>query len=64
MASDRAAHIDIADLLIRSIQEQPLPCSPDSDIPVFHEVRKYISPKFHAEVLALIEELGLEVVHL
>ena len=59
---DRAAHIDIADLLIKSIQEQPLPCPPDSDNPVFLEVRKYISPEYHAEVLALIEELGLELV--
>ena len=59
---DRAAHIDIADLLIRSIQEQPLPCPPATDNPVFLEVRKYISPEYHAEVMALIEELGLELV--
>mgnify|MGYP003313618022 CR=1 FL=1 len=31
--------------------------------PVLREVKKYISLEFHAEVLVLIEELGLEVVY-
>ena len=70
---DCAAHIDIADLLIRWMQErkddlpedvsEPLPDTPASENPVFLKVKKYISPEYHAEVLALIEELGLEVVH-
>ena len=69
---DRAAHIDIADLLIRWMQErkddlpeevsEPLPDTPASENPVFLEVKKYISPEYYAEVLALIEELGLELV--
>lgn len=70
---DRAAHIDIADLLIRWMQErkddlpedvsEPPPDTPASENPVFLEIKKHISPEYYAEVLALIEELGLEVVH-
>ena len=70
--ADERPHLDIADLLIGWMQErkddlpedvsEPLPDTPVSENPVFLEVRKYISPEFHAEVLALIEELGLEVV--
>ena len=70
--SDRAAHIDIADWLIRWRQRHPhiAPTSPieqppensSSTNPVFLEVKKYFSPEYHEEILALIEELDLEVV--
>lgn len=69
---DRAAHIDIADVLIRWQQEwlgsvapdEIKPPSPDvlSTNPVFLEVQKYISPEYHVEALALIEDFDLEVV--
>ena len=70
--SDRAAHIDIADWLIRWRQrhphialtspiEQP-PENFSSTNPVFLEVKKYFSPEYHKEILALIKELDLEVV--
>lgn len=70
--SDRAAHIDIADWLIRWRQrhphialtspiEQP-PEDSSRTNPVFLEVKKYFSPEYHEEILALIEELDLEVV--
>ena len=41
---------------------EPRPNTPVSENPVLLEVRKYISPEFHTEVLALIEGLGLELV--
>ena len=69
---DRAAHIDIADLLIRSIQvqqndlspaaDEPLPCPQPAENPAFLQVRQYIPQEYHAEMLALIEDLDLEVV--
>lgn len=68
---DRAAHIDIADLLIRWMQErkddlppadEPLPCPQPAENPTFRQVHQYIPQEHHAEMLALIEDLGLEVV--
>jgi hypothetical protein len=71
-AEDRAAHIDIADLLIRWQHQrlgterpskvEPIPPEELSTNPVFLEVQKYISPEYHKEVLALIEELDLEFI--
>lgn len=55
-------HLDITDLLIRWMQE-PLSCTTACENPVFLEIKKHISPEYHAEVLAMIEELGLEVVY-
>lgn len=70
--ADRAAHIDIADILIRWQQERlgevpPSAIEPPSreaisTNPVFLEIQKYISPEYHSEVLALIEDLDLEFV--
>ena len=41
---------------------ETLPDTPVSENPVFLEIKKHISPEYYAEVLALIEELGLELV--
>lgn len=69
---DRAAHIDIADLLIRWMQERqddlppasdkPLPCPLPAENPTFLQVSQYIPQEHHAEMLALIEDLDLELV--
>ena len=61
---DHAAHIDIADLLIRWRQAgHTSGNSADTTAnPVFLQIQKYISPEHHDNVLALIEELELEVV--
>lgn len=70
--ADRAAQIDIADLLIRWKQTQRSPVTPAatepqppeliSTNPVFLEVKKYFSPESHENVLALIEAFDLELV--
>lgn len=56
---DREAHIDIADWLIRYLLNPPAhgirtPCT------AFLKAARYISPEYHEEVEALIEDLGLE----
>lgn len=56
---DREAHIDIADWLIRYRLNPPA-----NDIrthcSAFLKAARYISPEYHEEVEALIEDLGLE----
>ena len=59
---DRDAHIDIVDLLIRWVHSDSSSKSVRSINPVFQEIQKYISPEYYNEVLALIEDLDLEVV--
>lgn len=63
-AEDRAAHIDIADVLIRWQMKRPERDTSGtlSTNPVFLEVQKYISPAYHKEILSLIEDLDLELV--
>lgn len=44
-------------------QQQPSPVElPYPDNPVLQEVLSHISPQYRAEVAALIDDLGLEVV--
>lgn len=56
---DREAHIDIADWLIRYLLN---PSAHDirTHCSAFLKAARYISPKYHEEVEALIEDLGLE----
>ncbi len=73
--SDSGYNIDIADLLIRWRQAGHTSgnsadtttgtaddTSGNAPDPVFLQIQKYISPAHHDNVLALIEELELEVV--
>lgn len=63
---------DVADVLIhwlrnggsrRKPQQQPSPAElPYQDNPILQEVLSHISPQYRAEVAALIDDLGLEVV--
>ena len=72
LQGDADAKIDIADVIIRwrTNGKDYFPLTPDqihppevvSMNPVFLEVKKYFSPEYHENILALIEELDLEFV--
>ena len=48
-------HMDLADLILESRRH------PDtSQNPTFQQIKRYISPEYHSEAEALIEDLGLE----
>ena len=50
-----SSHMDLADLILESR------LYPDtSQNPTFQQIKRYISPEYHDEVAALIDDLGLE----
>ena len=51
-----SSHMDLADLILESRQH------PDtSQNPTFQQIKRYISPEYHPEVEAFIEDFGLEL---
>ena len=60
-AEDLAAHIDIADWLIR-YKTQPAPEPIEKHSIAFLKSAKYISPEYHEKLEAMINELDLEFV--
>ena len=57
---EREQHIDIADWLIRW-KLDPRPATSSKMNRTFQKVAKFFSPEFHEQMLALIEDLDLEV---
>ena len=54
--SPSSSHMDLADLILESRLH------PDtSQNPTFQQIKRYISPDYHSEVEALIDNLGLEL---
>ena len=57
---EREQHIDIADWLIKW-KLDPRPATSSKMNRTFQKVAKFFSPEFHEQLLALIEDLDLEV---
>ena len=49
------SHMDLADLILESLQHHDTSLNP-----TFQQIKRYISPDYHSETEALIEDLGLE----
>ena len=49
------SHMDLADLILESRLHPET-----SQNPTFQQIKRYISPDYHSEVEALINDLGLE----
>ena len=47
--------MDLADLILESLLRPDI-----SQNPTFQQIKRYISPEYHSETEALIEDLGLE----
>ena len=59
---DRRAGIDIADVLIRWYSTPGNVDSPEDENPIAKEIRRCFSPQYFNEVMALVEDLDLEIV--
>ncbi len=61
---DRQNGIDIADILLRWQGNKPCNHSLDSESfdPILIEIQKYLSPQYHSETKALIEDLDWELI--
>lgn len=59
---DRMAGIDIADVLIRWYSMLGNEESPEDENPIAKEIRRCFSPQYYDEVMALVEDLDLEIV--
>jgi hypothetical protein len=53
---------DVADLLIRWKTSPESRNYPDDENPILTEIRRYFSPQYVDEVMALVEDLELEIV--
>ena len=49
-----SSHMDLADLILYSLHQQGT-----AQNPTFQQIKRYISPEYHPEVEALIEDLEL-----
>ena len=54
-----SSHMDLADLILESRLHPGT-----SQNPTFQQIKRYISPEYHSEVDALIDDLGLELLHI
>ena len=59
---DRRAGIDIADILIRWYSTPGNADHPECENPIAKEILRCFSPQYYDEVMALVEDLGLEIV--
>ena len=59
---DRMAGIDIADVLIRWYSTPGNVDSPEDENPIAKEIRRCFSPQYFDEVMALVEDLDMEIV--
>jgi hypothetical protein len=59
---DRIAGIDIADVLIRWYSTPGNEDSLEDENPIAKEIRRCFSPQYYDEVMALVEDLDLEIV--
>ena len=56
------AGIEIADVLIRWYSTPGNVNSPEDENPIAKEIRRCFSPQYYDEVMALVEDLGLDIV--
>ena len=61
---DRRAGIDIADVLIRWYSMLGNEESPEDENPIAKEIQRCFSPQYYDEVMALVEDLDLEIVRI